>query len=65
MGPDFDDSEFESDDDEESEAQQLQRLLDDEESSSITCIQQVDECCLNLTSTALALAADEAAIVFV
>ncbi|KAF8809165.1 hypothetical protein BYT27DRAFT_7210458 [Phlegmacium glaucopus] len=62
---DFDDSDLDDDlsnDDEESEAQQLQHLLDEEESSSIMRTQQVDERCLNLTSAALALAADEAAI---
>jgi hypothetical protein len=34
-------------------------------SSLVTRAQQVDKHCLNLTSAALALAADEAAIVFV
>ena len=68
---DRDDSEsdHESDDslsdDEESEAQQLQNLLDEEEFSSITRTRRVDERCLNLTSAALALAADDAALVFV
>ena len=50
-------------DNEESEAQQLQCLLDEEESSQISRTRWIDEHCLNLTSAALALAADEAAIV--
>jgi len=66
---DFEDSDRGSDsdfsDDEESEAQKLQCLLDEEESSSIMHVRRVDEHCLNLTSAALALAADEAAIVFI
>jgi hypothetical protein len=66
---DFDNSDLESNgdlsDNEESEAQQLQHFLDEEEYSPITCTRWVDEHCLNLTSAALALAADEAAIVLV
>ncbi|KAF8161506.1 hypothetical protein B0H34DRAFT_767051 [Crassisporium funariophilum] len=64
---DHDDSDRDSNDglsdNEESEAQQLQHLLDEEEFSSITRTRHVDERCLNLTSAALALAADEAALV--
>ncbi|KAF8167513.1 hypothetical protein B0H34DRAFT_854442 [Crassisporium funariophilum] len=60
---DHDSDDDSDDDDKESEAQQLQDLLDQEESSSITRTRRVDERCLNLTSAALALAADEAAIV--
>lgn len=69
MASDFEESDLKLDDnqsdDEESETQQLQLLLDEEELSSIKHTQQIDECCLNLMSAALALAADEAAIVFV
>ena len=49
--------------DEESEPNQLQHLLETEESSSLT--RRLDERCLNLTSAAVALAADESAIVSV
>ena len=64
---DFDGSDLESDgdlsEDEESEAQKLQCLLDTEESSSTSFIRRVDERCLSLTSAAVALVADESAIV--
>jgi hypothetical protein len=43
----------------------LQCLLDEEKMSSVTHTWRVDERCLNLTSAALASAADEAAIVFI
>ena len=58
-------SDIESDDGMESEAQQLQDILDQEENSPISRSNRIDTICLNLTSAALAVSADEAAQVYV
>lgn len=47
------------------EAKELQNILDSEEASPMSRSRRVDEVCLNLTSAALALVTEEAAIVYV
>ncbi|KAF8797488.1 hypothetical protein BYT27DRAFT_7237241 [Phlegmacium glaucopus] len=54
-------SALESGDDEESEAQKLQDILNQEEDSPISRSNRIDTICLNLTSAALAVSADDAA----
>ena len=58
-------SESEENDDDICEAEELQKILDAEENSPISRGRKVDEVCLNLTSAALSLATEDAAIVYV
>ena len=60
--PDIDESEGEQEI--VSEAEQLQQILDDEESSPISRHVKIDRRCMNLTSAALAIAAEEATVVY-
>jgi hypothetical protein len=54
-----------SDDEEICEAEELQNILDNEESSPISRSEKIDRRCLDLTSAALAMALEEATIVYV
>jgi len=59
------DSESDGDDDGLAEAEELQRILEDEETSPISRSERINRKCMDLTSAALAIAAEEAAIVCV
>jgi hypothetical protein len=54
-----------SDNEEVCEAEELQNILDNEESSPISRSEKIDQRCLDLTSAALAVASEEATIVYV
>jgi hypothetical protein len=66
----IDDSDLENEDsdndsEEIREAEELQKILDNEESSPISRGEKIDQRCLNLMSAALAIASEEATIVYV
>jgi hypothetical protein len=53
-----------SDKEEISDAEELQKILDNEESSPISRGNKIDQRCLDLTSAALAIASEEATVVY-
>lgn len=59
------DSKSDCSEDDLAEIEELQRILDEEENSSISRTERINRKCMNLTSAAIAIAAEEAAVVCV
>jgi hypothetical protein len=59
------DSESDDSDNDLVEAEELQRILDDEETSPISHSERINRKCMNLTSAALAVVTEEAAVMCV